>query len=347
MKTTRTVAQSVGISAVLLLTLQATALAQVSIRLEGVPDRLHLPLHDGANQVLTATTKGGQVSSVWLAMTQDAPSSQRVMLARTGESAFAVNLGASEVLELLKTGPDQGQFRIFAQAENGPTVGSVAVRYALHLPPRRLDFPFDEAKMTIYQRDAKEIPGSNGALRVRLGDITAGQVLVTVEGPGREMLVDKTSMKAGDTVSLVLTEENYILRLDKLINLLMGNDYAVFTLMPRHHYEANRIDALLGIIERSDVTFIRNDHELTGQAFAAHLRGKHRFYGTSGTSLAGFIENIASRSSTTGRPYRVKLANGEIVDAGEWLRDQAARLDAPPNQADDPAHDSKAPAPSR
>ena len=50
----------VGATGVLLLTLQASALAQVSIRVDGVPDRLSFPLREGTNQILTVTINGGQ-----------------------------------------------------------------------------------------------------------------------------------------------------------------------------------------------------------------------------------------------------------------------------------------------
>ena len=41
-----------------------------------------------------------------------------------------------------------------------------------------------------------------------------------------------------------------------------------------------------------------------------------------------FIEGIASRSSTTGHPYFVKLPSGEQVETGPWLRQRLAEIDS-------------------
>ena len=319
-------------TASLLLTLPANAQAQISIRLNGVPERLSYPLPGGSNLILTATIKGGQMKSTWLAITED---SGRVMLAKVDESEYAINLGAQEVYDLLKAGGTDGQFRLYAQAMDGTTVRSLAVRYTMHVVPERLhspavparlDFPFDEAKMTIYQRASKKLPGAVGALRIHLGDITAGQVLVSINGPRGELVVDTMPMQEGDILSLRLVEQDYVLRLDKLVNFLIGDDYGVFTLMPLHQLEAQRIDDLLRVIEKAEATFIRNDVDLSGEEFATHLRAKHTYLGPRKTSLTDFIENVASRSSTTGQSYRVKLPSGDIVDADAWLREQAAKL---------------------
>ena len=68
---------------------------------------------------------------------------------------------------------------------------------------------------------------------------------------------------------------------------------------------------------------------------ATHLRGKHEYYGPRDASLTDFIENVATRSSTTGQRYRVKLPSGDVVAADEWLRGQAAKLVGKPKEVDD------------
>jgi hypothetical protein len=248
------------------------------------------------------------------------------MLTKADESEYAINLGATRVYDLLKAQGTNGQFRIFAETEDGTRIGSLAVRYTTHAVPERLDFPFDEAKMTIHQRASKRLPGSEGALRVYVGDITAGRVPVSIYGRGEELVVDTTLTQEGDTLSLPLAEQDYVLRLERLVNLPVGHDYAVFTFMSLHQLEAQRIDELLSIIERTDATFIWNDQEVSGKAFANHLRAKREYYFTRGGSLREFIENVASRSTTTGRAYGIKLPGGEITDVDGWLREQAARL---------------------
>jgi len=65
-------------------------------------------------------------------------------------------------------------------------------------------------------------------------------------------------------------------------------------------------------------------------AFATLLREKYARSGLKNVSVEEFIEQIATRSSTTGKPYRVKLPGGEVVEAAVWLRRQADQLTIEP-----------------
>jgi len=309
-----------------LLILQAAAFAQYSIRLSGVPERLSFPAPAGANLALTATITGGPIRSVWLA--PDAASSTRVPLAKVGEGEYQVNLYKQDVFNLLKGRDDDGEFQVFAKTAEGETVASIAVRYTIEVVPKRLDFPWDRATMTICQRETKELPGSHGRLRVRLGDITAGQVLLTVHGPRDDVVIDTTSAQEGDALPLVLDEEGYVFVVDRLVNLVVGQDYGVFSLFPSRAWEREKIDRLLQAVETSELTFIRNAQEFTGVVFAAHLRLKLEYSADKPASVGEFIDKIATQSSVTGKPYQVKLADGEIVDAAIWLRQQAVKASA-------------------
>ncbi len=94
-----------------------------------------------------------------------------------------------------------------------------------------------------------------------------------------------------------------------------------------------KIDGLLARIERSEVVFIRNGTEHTGAETAAHLRRKLERTRPAVASLEEFIEKVASRSWASGKPYRVKLPDGETVEtveAAEWLRGEARKLEAEP-----------------
>ena len=94
--------------------------------------------------------------------------------------------------------------------------------------PDRLDFPWEKARMTIHQRASKKLRGEDGFLRVQLGDITAGEVPVTIFGPNNEVVVDTTAMQQGDTLPVPLARRGYVLRLDRLVNLPLGDDFGVF-----------------------------------------------------------------------------------------------------------------------
>ena len=92
--------------------------------------------------------------------------------------------------------------------------------------------------------------------------------------------------------------------------------------------EPERISALLNAVERSGAQFVREGKAYAGAAGRKHLERKLRHAGDRITTAEEFIEGIASRSSTTGRPYRVRLPTGEEMEAGVWFRQRLAEIDA-------------------
>lgn len=82
--------------------------------------------------------------------------------------------------------------------------------------------------------------------------------------------------------------------------------------------EHARIEALLAsIAKQSDVTFIRNGREHSAAEAADHLRSK---WGGARVTAEQFIERYGTKSSTSGRPYRVRV-NGTERDAGPWMHE--------------------------
>lgn len=80
------------------------------------------------------------------------------------------------------------------------------------------------------------------------------------------------------------------------------------------------IDFLLETVAASGCTFIRNGSEHDAEAARDHLslkrrRGKRYF-----DSADEFIERIASKSSWSGKPYRIRC-DGVEVTAQEWFED--------------------------
>ncbi len=92
--------------------------------------------------------------------------------------------------------------------------------------------------------------------------------------------------------------------------------------------ERARIDALVAAVQASDVTFVRNGRNHTAAEAADHLRTKWRAAGSRIKTAEDFIEGAGSRSSTTGRAYEVILKDGARREAGPWLRDLLAAIDA-------------------
>ncbi len=87
----------------------------------------------------------------------------------------------------------------------------------------------DPAEMTIIQRREEAVPGFDGKVLVRLGDITGGQVLLSVVTEEGKTLVDSVSVSPGDTVRFGVKGRAYLVRLKEVRNLLVGNDFATLT----------------------------------------------------------------------------------------------------------------------
>ncbi|HRP27333.1 MAG TPA: DUF5329 family protein [Burkholderiaceae bacterium] len=92
--------------------------------------------------------------------------------------------------------------------------------------------------------------------------------------------------------------------------------------------EAARIERLIHFVEtRKDMVFVRNGKDHSSGEAALFLRAKYAKMGGHVTTAAQFIDQIASRSSTTGEIYKVRFADGRLVPAGKVLREELARID--------------------
>jgi hypothetical protein len=183
------------------------------------------------------------------------------------------------------------------------------------------------------------VPGSDGALRLTIEDITRGQVIVSLVDKQGAAELAATSLKPGESVSFDLGKETFQLTLAKLNNALVGEDSATFTITrgtgagansgPANTMtESEKIERLLSEVEsaQGDV-FIRNGVEYSAKEAADHLRTKWNAAGEKITTAQQFIEHVASASSLTGEPYRVRLASGTDISAADYLREKLARLE--------------------
>jgi hypothetical protein len=82
-------------------------------------------------------------------------------------------------------------------------------------------------------------------------------------------------------------------------------------------------DYLLRFVERSGCEFYRNGAAYDAVRAASHLRDKYAALKASGqvTTAEAFIDQVASRSSITGRPYEVLCPGHARVETAQWLRD--------------------------
>lgn len=86
------------------------------------------------------------------------------------------------------------------------------------------------------------------------------------------------------------------------------------------------INALIAKIEiHKGLRFIRNGKEYSAAHAAEFLRRKWKEKCAQVDSIEQFIETCATKSSTSGLPYQVKL-EGQTRPAADWLRELSASL---------------------
>ena len=104
--------------------------------------------------------------------------------------------------------------------------------------------------------------------------------------------------------------------------------------MPAMHLtEAAKIQALIGSIEQlKGAVFIRNGSEYDGVKAAAHLRRKLDYAGSKVKTAEQFIDVLATGSSMSGKPYKIRFADGHSVESAVYFREQLRRLETPPQK---------------
>jgi len=131
----------------------------------------------------------------------------------------------------------------------------------------------------IHQRKQAELPSSEGGVYLNIGDITKGQVQVSIIG-NQKVLLEK-SISNGDINSFELDGIAYKLICTDLDNKLLGEDSMDFTIINEGgspEIDADKvktdINYLLDQMSESNIIFIRNGKEHSGEEAASHLRMK-------------------------------------------------------------------------
>jgi hypothetical protein len=113
----------------------------------------------------------------------------------------------------------------------------------------------------------------------------------------------------------------------RLIGALLGGVAGAVLAAPSPD-EMARIERLLVMIAtRRDMRLVRNGSEHDTDTAVSFLRGKLKHFGSDIKTAEEFIERLASRSSTTGQLYWVRLSDGRQIPAGDFLRIELVRLD--------------------
>jgi hypothetical protein len=93
--------------------------------------------------------------------------------------------------------------------------------------------------------------------------------------------------------------------------------------------EQARIDRLIeAVAQNKQARFVRNGSDYSPADAADFLRRKLEAYGDRVKTVNDFIDQIASKSSTSGQIYKVRLADGKEVPSADFLRAELARIEA-------------------
>jgi hypothetical protein len=91
--------------------------------------------------------------------------------------------------------------------------------------------------------------------------------------------------------------------------------------------EKKKIEALIaGVEQMTDAVFIRNEKKYNATLAAEFLRRKWKNRRSEIHSAEDFIDKVASFSSTTGRPYRIRWGDGTERLSADFFRAQLTFL---------------------
>jgi len=87
--------------------------------------------------------------------------------------------------------------------------------------------------------------------------------------------------------------------------------------------ERAKIEALIAhVASMKKAVFIRNGKEYDAASAAKFLRGKWEAQDKDIKTAAEFVEKVATKSSTSGKAYRIRLEDGKETDCGPYLTER-------------------------
>lgn len=207
-------------------------------------------------------------------------------------------------------------------------LGATSAVFHFAVVPQKLDLGTGDARLVVPQRRRAAVPGSNGWLVVHVGDITMGGTLLHVTTADGQSVVAEQWLHERDFVELPLAGERYVLVVDDLVNLLVGDDRAELHVQPAAGFVPDRIGQLVRAVGKSQDTFLREGKEYTGEMAEQFLVAKLGSHRGPPVTLEEFLGTMASRSSKTGQAYEVRRKDGTTVTMEQWLRSALGELTA-------------------
>ncbi|MHC4638771.1 MAG: DUF5329 family protein [Planctomycetota bacterium] len=184
-------------------------------------------------------------------------------------------------------------------------------------------------EFSVKQRSTTPLPKSGGKLILTLDDITGGQVLVTLSEHDGKPVVATRSLRQNDIVTFTVDNQAYNLKLKTLTNKLVGDDSAVFQLLPVAAEievilsEQDMIEKMISSLQQlSDSKFIRNGKEYTIDEAVTHIKRKWEWKKSEIKTAEDFITITGSKSSVSGEPYLIKHPDGKVMKLEDWFQKQ-------------------------
>ena len=111
-----------------------------------------------------------------------------------------------------------------------------------------------------------------------------------------------------------------------LLTLLLGASAFVAQATPTAAEEKLIDTLILRVSKMSAMVFLRNGNEYTAADAAKHMQAKYDYFKKELVTAEDFIDRCASRSEMTGQAYKVKLNDGAVKDANEFLNSELRAL---------------------
>jgi len=177
----------------------------------------------------------------------------------------------------------------------------------------------------IAQRKRVKLPGCNEWLTLQIGDVTKGTVWVNVVNAKNRTVVQPRLMGENDFAEIKLANKTQVLVLDRLVNRLVGDDSAMFRIVDKDKFKPDEVALLLRRIGTAKVKYVREGQDHNADIAQQFLRVRLLNNRKAKWTPEQFIE-AASKSSRTGDPYQIKLADGKVVPAKKWFTEQLLEI---------------------
>ena len=191
----------------------------------------------------------------------------------------------------------------------------------LKLDARKLDTIFGSFEFTTFYNLATQ----RHCYALRVGDVTAGQVLVSMADAEGKIFKRSRSMMDKDAIMFALGEEEYALVLKRIVNRLVGSDHVTFEIVDKGHYRPDVIAALMRRVAADSGIYVRDGVDYSMTHFHDLLRAQVAGYRGKRPSPEKFLEDMV-KSGRFGEESHIKRGDGTTVTPKEWLTAELARV---------------------